>query len=383
MDASVRDQVARIHDAPTMLAMAVTGAGGLAIHWLLGVPGASWTLLDAQVPYSPQALYELLGHAPGQAVSDETAVEMARAAFQRAVRLSSPGTPVAGIGCTAAIVTDRPRRGAHRCHVAAYTHERVVSYSVGLVKGARDRAGEEEVVSRLVLRAIADASEVVFDVPMELKKGETVDVVEHGTPDPVALLLAGAVELTTVYPDRRVEPNTAVEGGVLPGSYNPLHEGHKKLADVASRMLGTEVAYELSVTNVDKPPLEESKVRRRVSQFEGDRAVVLTRAPVFHEKACILPGCTFVIGWDTAVRVVDRRYYGDDEEQMLAALAEVRERGCRFLVAGREHDGQFRTLADVHIPTGFEDLFASIPETEFRADISSTQLRAQSAEPAQ
>ena len=363
-----------------MVALAVTGAGSLALHWLLGVPGASRTLLDAQTPYSKGALYELLGHVPERAVSTETAVQMARASFERAVRLSSSGIPVVGIGCTAAIVTDRPRRGAHRCHVAAYARERVLSYSVELAKGARDRAAEEEIVSLLVLRVIADASEVEFDLPVDLDERETMDAVEHGSPDPVSLLLAGAIESAIVCPDGGIEPNAAVEGGVLPGSYNPLHEGHKRLADAASRMLDVDVAYELSVTNVDKPPLKESEARRRIRQFEGERPVVLTRAPVFHEKARILPGRTFVIGWDTAVRVVDPRYYGDDEGRMFAALTEIREQGCRFLVAGREHDGVFHTLRDVRIPTGFEDLFDAIPETELRVDVSSTRLRAQAAE---
>jgi len=51
--------------------------------------------------------------------------------------------------------------------------------------------------------------------------------------------------------------------------------------------------------------------------------VELTRAPTFREKARVLPGCTFVIGADTARRLVDPRYYEGSQARMIAALAET------------------------------------------------------------
>jgi hypothetical protein len=198
--------------------------------------------------------------------------------------------------------------------------------------------------------------------------------------DPLQRLIAAAggvddVRLVVVEPDGRMTADVTVEGAVLPGSFNPLHAGHRRLAAVVAELAGTEVAFELSIVNVDKPPLEEVEVLRRLRQFHGRGRVVLTRAPRFIEKARLLPGVTFAIGWDTAVRLVDPRYYGDDERSMLAALGEMRAAGCRVLVAGREHEGVFRTLADVAVPEQFEDLFEAIPESRFRVDLSSSALR--------
>ena len=82
------------------------------------------------------------------------------------------------------------------------------------------------------------------------------------------------------------------------------------------------------------------------------------------------------MGWDTAIRLVAPRYYGDDVDQMMVALAEMLAAGTRFLVAGREDQGTFKTLADVTIPEGFQGLFKDVTEGQFRDDISSTQLRA-------
>jgi hypothetical protein len=60
---------------------------------------------------------------------------------------------------------------------------------------------------------------------------------------------------------------------------------------------------------------------------------------------------------------------------MHEALAELRGLGARFLVAGRLTGTGFRTFDSLAVPAGFGDLFISIPESRFRADISSTALR--------
>jgi hypothetical protein len=84
-----------------------------------------------------------------------------------------------------------------------------------------------------------------------------------------------------------------------------------------------------------------------------------------------------VVGFDTAARIIEPRYYGDSEMGMLAALAEIRAQGCSFLVAGREDDdGEFHILSDLTLPPGTADLFTPIPERQFRNDISSTEIRA-------
>ena len=164
-------------------------------------------------------------------------------------------------------------------------------------------------------------------------------------------------------------------GGVLAGSFDPLHDGHRALARSAGDILESEVVFELSVFNVDKPPLARAEVDRRVAQFAGIGTLVLTRAPAFRDKARLFPGCTFVVGWDTAVRLAEPRYYDGDEAAMARALAVIRRLGCRFLVAGRVHDGVFRSPTEIRVPEGLEDLVSPIPEAAFRHDLSSTELR--------
>ena len=369
-----------IHASPNKAVLVVTGAGTQALAWLMAAPGASDTALEALVPYGRQAMIEFLGHEPVEYVSPEQAREMASRAFGSALRLREDQERVVGLGCTAAIATNRPKLGEHRSHIAIWDEIGVATYNLTLAKGERGRSAEEELVSRLILRALAESFGVKLSLAMDLMDGDTLEVVKASHDDPLRSLLHPSaqsenhVSSVTVYPDGRMVANDPPRAAVLSGSFDPLHVGHEKLAQVGAETLGTDVVFEISVVNVDKPPLEEDELRRRLGQFHGKRRVVVTTAPTFTEKANVLPGGTFIIGSDTAVRLVDSKYHGG-EAGVLAALSNIRDRRCRFLVAGREHGGVFRTLEDVSIPSGFEDLFDALPEAKFREDTSSAEIR--------
>lgn len=379
--------IEKIHATPHKSVITVAGAGTQAIAWLLGVSGASRTILETMVPYGRLSMIDLLGSEPEQYVSAQTARDMAKAAYRRGLKLREDDSPVVGVACTATIATDRAKRGDHRCFIATWDDGQVLQYDLILEKGARDRAGEEELVSRLLLQALAQSFGIEADLQLGLTSEERPqhEIIAH--PPRLQRLISGDVGRLMVYPDGRMVSEESLDkkesidknfrGVLFPGSFSPLHQGHRTLARVVSEMLNAEVVFEISVTNVDKPPLEESEILRRVGQFQGNGRVVLTRAETFYKKTQLFPGFTFVVGWDTAVRLVDPRYYGGSEADMLTALAAMWASGSRFLVAGRQDKGRFKGLADVAIPHGFHPIFQAIPESSFRVDISSTELRDQ------
>lgn len=374
----IRPHIEKIHGTPHKTVLAVSGAGTQSVAWLLGVAGASRTILEALVPYGRESMISFLGFEPEQSASAQTARDMAKSAFRKAKSQLEDDSPAVGLACVATIATDRPKLGEHRAFVAAWDQHSSTLYSLHLHKGLRDRAGEEDLVSRLLVHALMLLSGLESDVELGLTAGDSMEIEHTEHPSPLDQLLSGEASWVVAHGGgtSEMEVEGTAPAALLPGSFSPLHQGHRGLVQAAGKILAANVGYEISVTNVDKPVLEEKEILERLAQFADDESVLLTRAETFFKKARLFPGRTFVVGWDTAVRLVAPRYYNDDQETMLLALAEMWAGGTKFLVAGREDQGIFKTLKDVHIPQGFEPLFSDLPENSFREDVSSTQLRA-------
>lgn len=404
MGISVEQLVKQIHDAPVRVVLAVTGGGSRAISELLEVPGGSRTLLEAVVPYSAGAMIEWIGGWPDQFCSEPTGRAMAMAAYLRACRYrdregEAPAEPaqaenaalqsgsagaspsraaapvpydVAGVACTASLASDRPKRGPHRIHVALQTADATVSRSLELVKGRRTRAEEEQVAASLVLNAVAQACGLDDRLEMAWLAEERIDEREVVAPRSWRDLLAASVDIVAAR--GQAVPADRPTRVVFPGSFHPLHAGHRRMAEIAAEQLGAPVEFEISIINVEKPPLDFIEIDDRVSQFPPPQVVWLTRAPTMEEKSARFPGATFVVGVDTMQRIADPRYHGDPAAWQ-AAMGRIAARGCRFLVFGREQGARFVGLEELDLPPGLRVLCRGIPAEVFREDISSTALR--------
>jgi nicotinamide mononucleotide (NMN) deamidase PncC len=377
-DAAWKQLISAVHASGRKAALAITGGGSGAVGELLRVPGGSRLLIEAQVPYDAQALATFLGFAPAQACSADTAIAMARSVRARAVRLAPAASDLVGLGATAALVSDHPRKGQHRFHIACANSAGIAHCTGVMAKGRRDRAAEEDLVARAIVLWLAHACGIAVPSPRSL-----LDADEHfaeaavATADAVDQLLAGELDRVTAQPDGQMLLSAPRPLVLMPGSFNPMHAGHVLLARVAEELRQQPLAFEISVTNVDKPPLEGQTVRHRLAQFAWKSPVELTRAPTFLEKSRLFPRATFVIGADTAERLVAPKYYGDDEARMHVALEEIAGSGGSFLVAVRsDAAGRVRALGDIPVPRRYVDLFTEIPEHRFRLDTSSSEIRA-------
>jgi nicotinamide mononucleotide (NMN) deamidase PncC len=371
--------IERIHAAGKPLVLAVTGGGSGAISGLLEVPGASGSVLEVVVPYASATLADWLGGTPEQYCSERTARAMAMAAFERARQLTDADPlSLRGIGATASLATTRPKRGPHRIHVAWQSAEATVVTSYSF-PSELSRADEEPVAARVIIDAVAEACGVERPqlgptIRNSLKRREMRAQIEWTE------LLLGRRQCVDVWPmgadstSRSSNREHSTPLVLFPGAFNPLHSGHQRMAEVAADHCRREVTFELSITNVDKPPLDFVEIADRLRHFKSQH-VLLTRAPTFVEKAAIAPGCTFVVGVDTLVRIGDPVYYGNEPARRDAAIAALTNQGCRFLVFGRMANGGFETLSEVVVPPALLAISDEVSETQYREDISSTELR--------
>lgn len=305
------ERIERILNSGFRAVLVTTGGGSSALNALLTTPGASRFVVEAHVPYSPEALERFLGERPEHSVSPAAASKLAEVAFKSQVS----GFRFLSVSCTAALQTDRERRGEDRAFICLKTAAAEKVYAIYLSKTSREE--QENLLSDWLL-----------------------------------VLIAQAVG--------------AERGLMMPGSFNPVHQGHFNLLKAAEKMTGLHGIFELSCANVDKPAIEEADALRRVAAIR-DVPVALTHTPRFIQKAAHFPKTTFVVGFDTAIRFI--KDYSSEGWKKFQALE------TRFLVAGRQYNGVFQTLENLELPEGFEALFEAVPESKFREDVSSTRLR--------
>ena len=375
VDRDIWQQVESLLQGGGQLALAATGGGGELASWLLNHPGASASVIEVQVPYREEALAAYLGSAGPHRVTAQTARDMADRAFARARRFTGVEEGIVGVGVTAALATSRSRRGEDRAYIVLRLPQEYRLFDLHFEKGAADRLAQEEGLSRFALAVLAEAcggGAISPPLPDYVKCSRHTLSLQ----DPLGLLVTGDIELVEFGLDgvwtSEVERDSRL---LFPGSFNPLHEGHERLAVAAGRLSGRRPSLELSVENVDKPSLQRVDIEGRLAAIRGRFSVIMTRAPTFLQKARLFSGCHFAIGYDTATRLLQGKYYEGGELGMVAALEEFRSREHCFWVAGRLQEGKYLALADIDVPAGFAALFAAIPEEDFRVDISSSKLR--------
>lgn len=360
----------------------ITGGGSPLISELLVTPGASKTVLEVTVPYAGSALAGYLGRPPEQACAESTARALAMAAFQRARTLSAAqGKPervcnqVFGFACTASLATDRIKRGEHRAHIALQTDR--LSLSARYDFSARSSRVNQE-------KRLTEAQWQVLNAGLQLGIGNRLPEPDNLRADNTTMTTAKTGWRELVLGRRDSLPAAGFRHGVieqrallLPGAFNPLHEGHRAMLAHAEQRLGISGAFELSISNVDKPTLDYSTIGERLKAFAGRRSagpLWLTGLPTFIDKARSFPGVTFVVGADTVLRIGMQKYYGS-AAALKAALTELAALETRFLVFGRTIDGRFQTLADLRLPKKLKQLCAGVAEPDFRRELSSTELR--------
>lgn len=446
----------------TVFSAYVTGGGVSLLSWLLTVPGGSNTVSNLQVPYSRASLKKLLSqyetdnstsYETMSLCSPEISIKLAKAAYINAMEnllvdepsafLNEETLRVFGVGCTAALASNVPKKGDHRCYISTFSGEGVRTVVVNLKKGARDRKEEDEFCSSVLLNEIAHKCGSVGET-RDYYQDEVLPPTESKC-DLVSTLLSSGNRHTTLFAQ---VGNTDIENWVrvenvdlprnsliVPGSFNPLHDGHIEMVLSSLRKLQSIgikaplVVFEIAAINADKPSIPVDTILQRIRQFDLSLpifsklqafgipiAVSITSLPLFVAKSEVFRNCFFAIGADTFCRLVDLKYYkpllSETSSSNIAqlslfnpvnifglskAMTMMERSGARFIVGGRvkkpsepSHDesstncpNEFQTMSDIVVSNECAQLvtdmlpsmFISLNETEFRLDVSSTLLR--------
>lgn len=397
------ERIFQIHESPCRTVLAITGGGAEIIGELLRHGSGSATVLDAVIPYSTDAMDRFLGRKPEKYCSEKTARLMAMVAYQRALNLSKGNgfadQEVIGIGATCKLKAANEREGRkHEIHVAIQAACQTGVRTLELTAD-RTREEEEKIAALLIFNVLArhcGVSEIDLLDGIVTGEGKREEVVEKYAlaSGPVGNLLKQqrcsqnspyeTLDMARINLNRAKasgEPGESRESEelekirlVFPGSFDPCHRNHIFMAKQASKKLGKPVYFEISLTNVDKPPIDFISLNQRLDSLRGYKdedfmgSICLTNAPLFLQKAALFPNSTFIVGADTINRIFDAKYY-NGEADTSAILRHFKEKNVRFMVFHRKS-------IKIYINPDALEFCEIIPVDEYEDDgISSTEIR--------
>jgi len=355
----------------------VTG-GALSYLEYLGITyGLSNTLTSAYVPYSCEATQEKIGSITSY-VSDDVAKKLADKSLQecQSFLTTSVNTIVklnmlynaTGIGVTCSLVSGKNgkpvwKRGEHRMIACISTCDKYIIFSLTLYKGDnekmkhfRSRQEEDNLCGKLIVCICAykcgifnNDTLMTFMYQNGLDPKDTLVISSPEIKKPIDQLLSGDVKNVLCLPQSngimQMIPNVdlSILGKytenkpvikMLSGSFNPLHDGH--LAMLKNISSTEEGLFELSIFNVDKPPIDKDNINSRLVHFiTHSQPIIVTNAPRYIDKAKMFPGIVHMIGVDTAFRLVDPKYTNNNIDRMTQLLLNMTDEGTRFNVFPR------------------------------------------------
>ena len=328
LEKKMKEFIHNIHKSTTQACMAIAGGGAEAIGLLLKFGNGSATLLDAQIPYCQQAFSNYINGIPNGYASESAARNLAMAAYCRALNFNPTKENIVGIGSTASLVKpDGERTGRqHKVFIAAQGRNFTLSHSL-ILAGYRTREDEESLCSHMILKTLGECANVFWDFEPLSEKDEIKTNKTTPTKNVTDLLNCQELQRLNYFDTPENEHRL-----IFPGSFDPFHSGHDRMKSAAESFCHMPVEYEISITNVDKLPLDYLSIEERSQQFSSAGNMLwLTNAPKFIQKMKLFPNSTFLMGADTFNRLLNPKYISHTDE--LAAA--VQNYSAKFLICQR------------------------------------------------
>lgn len=341
-----------------------TGAGAGIQQALWAVPGSSAYLSGASFPYAQEETEELLGFQPEHFCDEATAIDLASAAYMKAFRWG--GKKPIGFGLTASVASEKEHRGDHRFFMCAITDDKVWTKHLILRKGvgAQARAYDGSMCDDAAFMMLLDAT----DAAAWPSKSTTYK-------DATELARARFMKRPFFSAEgKRYEDLAIVGAALMPGSFNPPHEGHFGTAEAYQDQEGGRVVFEVTANPPHKAAVSVQDLLKRAKLLQGRDRLFTQDIPKFIEKARRYPGSPLILGADTMLRILDPKW-GIAPEALLKELNDLK---VPLFVAGRMVDGKFTTRDDIvlSLPPDLRATYGwNISTLEGRWDISSTELR--------
>ena len=394
-----------------------TGGAFTGSSLLMSKPGASSSILLLNGPYTEDATLTYMENQPKSFASLEAGNELSITSLKQCREFNTANISKSyGIGITCALATNRWLKGDHRCYIVITSNNSRTTLSLNLYKGTdpdlfRSRTEEDMLCSKILiflLAYICNVTNIDFfhsDMQNILDPRDKYEFNEEIFEHPIHQLIENKnyqlrheiVNSVLCQPNEdgtfTFINNPSLKNVImLPGSFNPLHQGHISTLENSSKLSGKNGVYELCIVNADKPVLSYDNIMSRLDQFKfpNINPIILTNAPLFADKNKLFPGISYSIGIDLAIRLVNPKYTSGDMDLMIENILRMTFNNTKFYVNSRTY-GSAHILDDFpikldamevlklsnimsYIPTILRKYFIEVDQHEYM-DLSSSALR--------
>lgn len=308
--------------------LVITGGGSEAVSELLRHGGASTSFVEATIPYNQKALQEFLRleNEPTKCCSEVIAFGMALEQYHRIVDYGFTRYETIGISSTSILVKpgykgEKREDGTKRKHyafigISSLLGTRVIELDLGVstnYSGVREE--EETYLAEAITKALKYEVEQLDRLEANITNGYNSNVPSFTVFDK---------ELTRC---------------IYPGSFNPIHVSHMDIDAHGAKLTNEKTTLEISISNVDKGDISLGELKLRVYNILKTHPnvynIVVTKAPKFVDKINVLgKDKTYLVGYDTALRIIDSKYYEEEEHRFVLNL--IKEKHIKLLVFHRE-----------------------------------------------
>jgi nicotinamide mononucleotide (NMN) deamidase PncC len=363
----------KLKHANVNIHLVATGGGAGFQNELWAEPGSSAYLSGASFPYSPEEQEELLGFMPEHFCSKENAIDLASAAYMKAYKFG--GKDPVGLAITASVASEKEHRGEHRAYTCIMTKDKVLTTHHTMVKGTgvcqRGRDGTDcDALTFFTLLdglgiATCDTGQPEYEDATALAK-ERFFLRPYFTEGGQRLARIPSIKSDGDY---RHDPFV-----LMPGAFNPPHEGHFGTAAHVLREYGKQTIFELTAEPPHKDWLTVQELLQRAKLLQGHHRIFTRKEPYYIDKARAFPGMGMVLGADAMVRILDPKW-GLNFDEMFKEMDQLR---TKLYIGGRDINGKFTTRNDI------EDLMTPWQAFMFRSlslqvggeyHVSSTEIR--------
>jgi nicotinamide mononucleotide (NMN) deamidase PncC len=358
-----------LKEAGVNIHIIATGAGAGLQQRLWEVPGSSAYLSGCSFPYSAEEQEELLGFMPEHFCSEEAAIDLASAAYMKAYKFG--GKKPIGVGLTASVASEVEHRGDHRVFICVMTDERTMLFEHTFEKGVGQfkRHEDGERCDTWGFWMLIETAKI-FDSTSILDKAKDVTDQARERFFLRPFFTANGKRLDKLPKEGRY--------ALMPGAFNPPHEGHYGAATAAMTDYNYKAVFEITANPPHKDALKVQELLQRAKLLLGQDRLFTQDLPLYLDKARKYSKRPFILGADAMVRMLDPKW-GLDVNEMFNAFYDL---STKLFVAGREVNGVMTTCDDI-----LKDIKANHPfkvwataqvvmkPLEGEWNISSTELR--------